>query len=170
MTRVGSSNATRPLVAVERQNIGAERLVCAPIYADASRPSCGDFYIQLPEVEAAFKNFKDDLQLRPIHHQLIERVEAHILVAFLAYLGGLERAGGAFSPMEVAPCQIDHGLRPAPRKRKVTPYLPCFLKAFEMALRARFDDGLVLRPQKPPLPLSGPPRGSFRGRSSGDEG
>jgi hypothetical protein len=49
--------------------------------------------------------------------------------------------------MEVAPCQIDHGLRPAPRKRKamtVTPYLSCFLKAFEMALRARFVDGLVL--------------------------
>ena len=43
------------------------------------------FYTQLTEVEAAFKNFKDDLQLRPIHHQLIERVEAHIFVAFLAY-------------------------------------------------------------------------------------
>ncbi len=28
---------------------------------------------------------QDDLRLRPIHHQLIERVEAHILVAFLAY-------------------------------------------------------------------------------------
>src|SRR5208337_5583506 len=28
---------------------------------------------------------KDDLRLRPIHHQLIERVEAHIFVAFLAY-------------------------------------------------------------------------------------
>ena len=43
------------------------------------------FYIQLTEVEAAFKTLKDDLQLRPIHHQLIERVEAHIFVAFLAY-------------------------------------------------------------------------------------
>jgi hypothetical protein len=43
------------------------------------------FYIQLTEVEAAFKNLKDDLRLRPIHHQLIERVEAHIFVAFLAY-------------------------------------------------------------------------------------
>ena len=43
------------------------------------------FYIQLTEVVAAFKNLKDDLQLRPIHHQLIERVEAHIFVAFLAY-------------------------------------------------------------------------------------
>jgi len=43
------------------------------------------FYILLVEVEAAFKNLKDDLQLRPIYHQLIERIEAHIFVAFLAY-------------------------------------------------------------------------------------
>jgi transposase len=43
------------------------------------------FYIQLVEVEAAFKNLKGDLQLRPIYHRLIERVEAHIFVAFLAY-------------------------------------------------------------------------------------
>jgi transposase len=43
------------------------------------------FYIQLVEVEAAFKNLKDDLQLRPIYHQLEHRVEAHIFVAFLAY-------------------------------------------------------------------------------------
>ena len=43
------------------------------------------FYIQLVEVEAAFKNLKDDLQLRPIYHQLELRIEAHIFVAFLAY-------------------------------------------------------------------------------------
>ena len=43
------------------------------------------FYIQLTEVEAAFKNLKVDLQLRPIHHQLEHRIEAHIFVAFLAY-------------------------------------------------------------------------------------
>jgi transposase len=43
------------------------------------------FYIQLVEVEAAFKNLKDDLQLRPIFHQLEHRIEAHIFVAFVAY-------------------------------------------------------------------------------------
>jgi transposase len=43
------------------------------------------FYIQLVEVEAAFKNMKDDLSLRPIFHQREERIEAHIFVAFLAY-------------------------------------------------------------------------------------
>jgi len=43
------------------------------------------FYIQLTEVEAAFKNLKDDLALRPIHHQLERRIEAHIFISFLAY-------------------------------------------------------------------------------------
>jgi transposase len=43
------------------------------------------FYIQLVEIEAAFKNLKHDLQLRPIYHQLVHRIEAHIFVAFLAY-------------------------------------------------------------------------------------
>lgn len=42
-------------------------------------------YMQLTQVEAAFKNFKDDLSLRPIFHQLEHRIEAHIFVAFLAY-------------------------------------------------------------------------------------
>jgi hypothetical protein len=43
------------------------------------------FYIQLTEIEAAFKNLKDDLSLRPIYHQLEDRIEAHICVAFMAY-------------------------------------------------------------------------------------
>jgi hypothetical protein len=43
------------------------------------------FYIQLVEIEAVFKTMKDDLQLRPIFHQLEGRIEAHIFVAFLAY-------------------------------------------------------------------------------------
>jgi transposase len=43
------------------------------------------FYIQLVEIEAAFKTMKDDLNLRPIYHQCEQRIEAHIFVAFLAY-------------------------------------------------------------------------------------
>jgi transposase len=43
-------------------------------------------YIQLTEVEAAFRIHKSDLQLRPIWHQKSERVQAHILVCFLAYV------------------------------------------------------------------------------------
>lgn len=43
-------------------------------------------YMQLVQVEQAFKNLKSDLAVRPIHHQLELRVEAHILVAFLGYV------------------------------------------------------------------------------------
>jgi len=43
------------------------------------------FYVQLTQVEAAFKDLKDDLSLRPVFHQLEHRIEAHIFVAFLAY-------------------------------------------------------------------------------------
>jgi transposase len=42
------------------------------------------FYIQLTQVEAAFKDLKDDLSLRPIFHSLERRIEAHIFVSFLA--------------------------------------------------------------------------------------
>jgi len=44
-----------------------------------------DKYMQLTQIEAAFKCLKSELGVRPIHHQLEHRVEAHILVAFLAY-------------------------------------------------------------------------------------
>ena len=44
-----------------------------------------EFYIQLAQVEEAFKHLKSDLALRPIHHQKEDRIEAHIFVAFLAY-------------------------------------------------------------------------------------
>jgi transposase len=43
-------------------------------------------YIQLTEAEAAFHIQKSDLQLRPIWHKKAMRVEAHILVCFLAYV------------------------------------------------------------------------------------
>src|SRR5271168_3848882 len=42
-------------------------------------------YLQLVEIEQAFKELKNDLSIRPIHHQLEDRIEAHIFVAFLAY-------------------------------------------------------------------------------------
>jgi len=43
------------------------------------------FYLQLVEVEAAFKDLKGDLAVRPIFHQVEARIEAHLFVAFLAY-------------------------------------------------------------------------------------
>src|SRR2546426_7330225 len=42
-------------------------------------------YIQLVAVEQAFKELKGDLAIRPIHHKLEDRIEAHIFVCFLAY-------------------------------------------------------------------------------------
>jgi transposase len=43
------------------------------------------YYLQLVAVEEAFKNLKGDLAVRPIFHQRLERIEAHIFIAFLAY-------------------------------------------------------------------------------------
>ncbi len=43
-------------------------------------------YIQLSEAEAAFRIHKSELAIRPIWHQREDRVQAHILVCFLAYV------------------------------------------------------------------------------------
>lgn len=43
-------------------------------------------YIQLTEAEAAFRVHKSELSIRPVWHQREERVLAHILVCFLAYV------------------------------------------------------------------------------------
>ena len=43
-------------------------------------------YIQLTQAETAFRIHKSDLRIRPIWHQKEERVKAHILVCFLAYV------------------------------------------------------------------------------------
>ena len=42
-------------------------------------------YIVLTEIEQAFKELKNDLDIRPVYHQKDERIEAHIFVSFLAY-------------------------------------------------------------------------------------
>jgi transposase len=41
-------------------------------------------YIQLTEVEDAFRTTKHDLGMRPIYHQKKDRTQSHILVCFLA--------------------------------------------------------------------------------------
>lgn len=43
------------------------------------------YYLQLVAVEQAFRDLKDDLNIRPVYHQLEQRMEAHIFVSFLAY-------------------------------------------------------------------------------------
>jgi transposase len=54
--------------------------------ADWSAEDLWRTYIQLTEAEAAFRIHKSDLRIRPIWHQKPERVQAHILVCFLAYV------------------------------------------------------------------------------------
>jgi transposase len=66
-----------------------------------------EFYLQLNEVEQAFKELKGELALRPIYHQLQSRVEAHIFVSFLAYClqvtlkARLRRCAGGLTPRAV---------------------------------------------------------------------
>jgi transposase len=53
---------------------------------DLSSEALWRTYIQLSEAEAAFRIHKSELSLRPIWHQREDRVLAHILVCFLAYV------------------------------------------------------------------------------------
>ena len=75
--------------------------------ADWSDEELWKAYIQLTEAEAAFRIHKSDLSIRPIWHQKENRVLAHILVCFLAYvlwktLAGLcDRAGLGNEPRRV---------------------------------------------------------------------
>jgi len=64
-------------------------------------------YVQLCQVEDAFRIHKSELTIRPIFHQLQHRVQAHILVCFLAYAmwktleGWMKQAGLGSSPRKL---------------------------------------------------------------------
>jgi hypothetical protein len=64
-------------------------------------------YIQLTEAEWAFRITKDELVIRPIWHHKADRVKAHILVCFLAYVlwktlaGWMKHAGLGDAPRTV---------------------------------------------------------------------
>jgi transposase len=72
--------------------------------ADWSADDLWRAYMQLTEAEAAFRIQKSDLRLRPVWHQKTERVQAHILICFLAYVlrkaleGWSKQAGLGNSP------------------------------------------------------------------------
>ena len=65
-------------------------------------------YGQLWRIERAFRISKTDLRIRPMYHRLRRRIEAHVLVAFVAYTiykeleRRLEQAGIAMSPKRAA--------------------------------------------------------------------
>lgn len=61
-------------------------------------------YMQLTEAEDAFHIQKSDLQIRPVWHQKAERVQAHILVCFLAYV--------LWKTLEAQCCQAGLGNEP----------------------------------------------------------
>ena len=79
------------------------RPLSAAVEFDGDPAQLWAFYLQLTEVEQAFKELKHDLAIplalpfhpaspdgtlgksRPIYHQTDERIEAHIFIAFLAY-------------------------------------------------------------------------------------
>lgn len=66
-----------------------------------------EYYLQPGMIEAAFKNLKDDLEIRPIFPQKAERIAAHIFVAYLAYClhgtlqGKLRTVAGGLTPRAV---------------------------------------------------------------------
>ena len=88
------------------------------------------FYIQLTEVEQAFKELKHDLSIRPIYHRLEQRIEAHIFVAFMAYClqvtlkAKLRQLAGGTTPREeidkFAAMQMVDVLLPTTDERELT--------------------------------------------------
>lgn len=64
-------------------------------------------YVQLTDVESAFRSLKSELAIRPIWHHKEHRVEAHILVAFLGYClwvnlkAQLKKVAGSITPARV---------------------------------------------------------------------
>lgn len=75
--------------------------------ADWSEPEVWKAYVQLTEVENAFRSHKSELEMRPIWHHKEDRVQAHIFVCFLAYVlwkfleGWQSRAGLGNSPRTI---------------------------------------------------------------------
>lgn len=56
--------------------------------ADPAKPDAAaiwSMYMQLVQIESAFKSMKSDLAIRPVFHQVQQRVKAHLFVAFMGY-------------------------------------------------------------------------------------
>ncbi|MGH2347688.1 MAG: hypothetical protein ACRDG4_20870 [Chloroflexota bacterium] len=122
-------------------------------------------YIQLTQAEAAFRIQKDQLRVRPVWHQRADRVQAHILVCFLAFVlwKSLEmwqnRAGLGNSPRtvleELARIQSHDVILPTTTRGQIR--LRCVTQpdAAQAALLDRL--GIILpkrmRPSEPEIPL-----------------
>ena len=53
--------------------------------AGVDAPAVWSMYMQMVFIESAFKSMKSDLAIRPVFHQVQQRVEAHLFVAFMGY-------------------------------------------------------------------------------------
>ena len=116
-------------------------------------------YMQLVRVEEAFKNLKGDLSIRPVFHQKIERVEAHIFVAFLAYClqvtlqRWLSGVASGLTPRSV--------LEQLATVQMVDVHLPTTVAGKEIVLRRRTVPekavALILHQLKLELPAQPPP-------------
>ncbi|HEX5737078.1 MAG TPA: IS1634 family transposase [Hydrogenophaga sp.] len=122
-------------------------------------------YVQLTQIEAAFKTMKSELGLRPIYHQLGHRVEAHILVAFLAYCllvtlkNRLHALAPGLTPRAVletlAPMQMldvtfpttDGRLLVMPRYTQPTPQQKLLLHQLQLSLPAQPPPRIQLQPE-----------------------
>lgn len=122
-------------------------------------------YVQLTQIEAAFKAMKSELGLRPIYHQLGHRVEAHILVAFLAYCllvtlkNRLHALAPGLTPRAVletlAPMQMldvtfpttDGRLLVMPRYTQPTPEQKLLLHQLQLRLPAQPPPRIQLQPE-----------------------
>ena len=124
-----------------------------------------EYYLQLVEIEAVFKNLKDDLLLRPIFHQKESRIEAHIFVAFLAYClsvtlrGHLRKLAGGLTPRAVlekfAAIQMVDAHFPTTDGRELI---------FRRYTQLEKDQKILLAQLGWELPEQSPPRISARGK------
>jgi transposase len=120
-------------------------------------------YIQLTQAETAFRVHKESLQLRPVWHQTAERVTAHILVCFLAYVlrktleGWCQRAGLGSSTTtvleEMARIQSTDVVMPTQDRRQIR--LRCVVRPDRAQAILLERLGLTL-PQRLRLPRSLP--------------
>ncbi len=71
----------------ERDNTGRDHGVyfIGTNYTDLQEDQLWHIYNLIREVESTFRCLKSDLQIRPVHHQKDERIEAHIYLTILAY-------------------------------------------------------------------------------------
>ena len=115
------------------------------------------FYVQLVEVEQAFKELKNDLAIRPIYHQTDARIEAHIFVAFIAYCLQITLKQRSVAPGLTPRSMLDK----MAAMQMVDEHLPTTdgrTVVLSRYTEPEADQALLLRQLKMRLPAQPPPR------------